>query len=163
MAPTSPRWEKWRRTVALGLVGALVLVGLGFFLYIPKPSGPLVPPPNRPPPTQYVVVEDVDLIVSYTTSGNGSTSYLVPPGCDVCPTNLSAGSTWTFSFNLTNTDPARAHSVTGFEIDSPFTLIGIEPALPASLPVGASQAFTLTIGTPAGPGYFTVTGSIDTE
>jgi hypothetical protein len=108
-----------------------------------------------------VVVDGVDLIVSYWTNNSSDTSYLTFPGCPNCPLTLSAP-TFYYDLNLTNND-TLAHRLLSVTLNSPFSLAAINPATPATLNPGATTEFVLEIQAPTAPGTYTVSGTVNTS
>lgn len=160
------RWARWKpfwSTLVILVVAGAALAGVAYYLYVPHASGVNYPPPTGPPPTSRAVVDGVDLIFSYTVSGNETAGYLSPsPECDACPVNLTRGSAWTFSFNLTNTDANRSHTITAIDLASPFNGAAVQPSLPFTLGSRTSAVFTISVTLPSAPGYYSLSGSIDT-
>lgn len=156
-------WRKWRVLVLTTVAATAVLGVLAVAWYSPHPRSAGPPDATGQPPTSVDRIQGFDIIVSYSTTNISDTSYLHSPECDLCPLSVTPGHTWVASFDLMNGDRSRAHTVTGLSIDSPFTVESSSPSFPVTIAPGGSLSFSITMSSPTSPGYYFVTGSLQTD
>jgi hypothetical protein len=152
------RLRRYRWTVVTGVVCTVALTTLVVALYGPRPTPPLPAAPAHSP-TSFVVVEGVDLLVSYNGTSEDNFSYFDSPECVACPSSLVPGSTWSFAFSLTNRD-SIGHVFQGVTVATPFALQQRSPGGPVALGPGNSTEVDLVVQLPVTPGYYFLTGTL---
>lgn len=158
------RRSRWGGPLPAAAVAAGVLLSALFIIwYVVPPRHANDSPPaggSGSTPTG-VVVDGFDLIVDYWTSNASDTGYLSSPECDGCPLNLTPGTAWAFTWDLTNRDSSHAHNLTAVALGAPFSLLTLSPGLPVLLQPGSTVAVRATILLPSTPGDYFITGSLD--
>jgi hypothetical protein len=157
-------WARWR-VFLVTLVVAVVLLGVLYAVWYRSPaSGVTLPPQPSRPATSWVQIDDLDIEPEYTTTNTSDTSYLSSAAyidCEPCPTNVTPGGVYNFSFNLTDND-TRAHSITGIQILSPFVLLSESPVTPYVFHPHETTVFTIEVRVPDQTGDYDIQGGIET-
>ena len=161
--PKGRQGPRWFLVVTITCFAGLGL--WGFFLFGTHPPGGGSIPTGTggtPAPTQ-VTIQGFDFIISYWTSNISDTSYLHSPECGPCPVYLPPSGQWGTSFDLSNSDTGRNHTISNLTVAGPFVVLLVTPTLPLAIAPGQSVSLQVQLQVPQTPGSYFLSGSIGTS
>ena len=153
-------------------------------------AAPAPPPPKKSKTGLYVVIAVVVIVVviiaiaataalvnnaaasqvtvngeDWTVNYNGATSGYFGPSPQSFTTTYTgtAGSTFTYTLDLTSSATFYTHSVTSVTVAAPFALSSESPTFPVSVTPGGNLVLTLTITMPSSGGSYVLNGAINTS